>query len=228
MKRHPHNFLKAAVISYLFAVSFCLTAPNATAAEQGTQVCVLGAVARPGICGQEHPDGPGLMIAKAIELCGGATAGADLHRVRVARIDSNESYELDLLKPIPERGSLARQILLSGDVLFVPYADGAKSVGWADLCRPGQVAVFGSVIDSGFVKVAPGDTVLSLLTKAGGIRLSHDVEQVVIAHVSSTGISPVKTIYGAEDSALSQLQVRVGDVVYVKGTEPYHGPMNDL
>jgi len=213
-------------------MSCCLPVRNTLAAEQATQICVLGAVRQPGIRGQEHPQDPGLTIRQAILLCGGPRINADLHRIRVGRIDSKESYEIDLWKPIPKNGSFARQVLSSGDVLLVPYADTSKTVSWTELRKPGYIAVFGSVASSGFVKVGPGETVRSLIAKSGGFRSDHLVEEVVIAHVSQNGILPVKSIHVNNEAAISafprssrdpQRQVSVGDVVYVKGTQRYKG-----
>jgi len=190
--------------------------------RESIQVCILGAVAQPGIYEQRDIDGPGLTINRALELCGGYTAYSDLRRIRVGRIDSEESYELDLTKPPPKNGSLAKRILLSGDVLFVPTRNSANAIRWSGLNEPGRVAVLGCVGGSGFVKCEAHETLRSVIKKAGGFKYDHLINEVVVMHIEKDRNHLVKSMYGAHATLSSGLHLHPGDVVFISGCPVIH------
>lgn len=107
----------------------------------------------------------GMTIVDALSAAGGVNEGADLGRVRVLR---NGQVEIINAESFLKGGDLRidQYRLLPGDTLVVP--------------RKGSVYILGAVNKAGMHPLKEGDTVLELLTYAGGLAQNADLKNTTI------------------------------------------------
>jgi protein involved in polysaccharide export with SLBB domain len=218
-------FLRKAVTAIVLLADFSQNALASFCPADRTQVYVLGAVKTPGLCVVDRPKSPGLLVEQAIELCGGITPNADVHNIQVRQLDEDYSFSVDLSKPIGPRGSLAKHLLMTGEVVFVPGAI-SEQAAWTALIRTGQVSIMGAVAFPGFVDFDKEETPNSLIVKAGGLCNRFAMEGVFVGRIDHGQLRKLDIISLEGDGADRKLDLQAGDIVYFRGMEPLGGPVD--
>ena len=170
--------------------------------ELRQQLAVMGEVARPGV----YAYNPGVTVLEALALAGGATAEADLSRVRLYRSGSASSADAIALDIGDDRLAFegdvkSNPILMAGDILIVP----------SNLIR---VQMAGHVARPGEVQLRSGATVLDAIAAAGGLSVAGDGTAVVITgrvdgQVHRTNVDELLSSGGSAPTLAD------GDIVFV-------------
>lgn len=194
--------------------------------SEGRLVLVTGAVAKPGVIRLAQNDG----LWEAIQLAGGASSGAALHRVQVARAGTEQRVNVSAFLS----GSMAKPLptLEAGDVVLVP-ADAAYGAGqtspWAvylgHQALIEKVVVMGAVRTPGIYERGPGVTALTALALAGGQLPEADLSAVRLITVNGSESVDLFAEMASKTS-LQPLPAGAGAIVYVpSGVVGRHDPL---
>lgn len=194
--------------------------------SEGRLVLVTGAVIKPGVIRLAQSDG----LWEAIQLAGGASPGAALHRVQIAHAGVEQRVNMraflggNMATPLPT--------LEAGDVVLVPadaaYGEGQASpwavyLGHQALVE--KVVVLGAVRAPGIYERGPGVTALTALALAGGQLPEADLSAVRLITVhGSQSVDLFAQM--ADKTSLEPLPPGVGAIVYVpSGVVGRHDPL---
>lgn len=194
--------------------------------SEGRLVLVTGAVAKPGVIRLAQNDG----LWEAIQLAGGASSGAALHRVQIGRAGTEQRVNIraflggNTATPLPA--------LEAGDVVLVPadaaYGEGQTSpwavyLGHQALVE--KVVVMGAVRTPGIYERGPGVTALTALALAGGHLPEADLSAVRLITAHGSKSVDLFAEMGSKTS-LEPLPPGVGAIVYVpSGVVGRHDPL---
>lgn len=174
---------------------------------QSVEFKVTGAVARPGT--YHLRDDEATRISDAIEEAGRWTDDAHPRAARLVRKDGTE-ITVDLTQLDRDPASAENVALENGDELFVPR-------------NTVQVKVMGTGVKSpGEYKVAPGTTLLEVISTAGGLEDRAILKECAVVRFEPTpGRIPADIERLVKQGDMSQNPVlRDRDIVYVPGREP--------
>ena len=174
---------------------------------QSIEFKVTGAVAKPGT--YRLRDDEATRISDAIEEAGRWTDEAHPRAARLVRKDGTE-ITVDLTQLDKDPASAENVALEDGDELFVPR-------------NTVQVKVMGTGVKSpGEYKVAPGTTLLEVVSTAGGLADSAILKDCAVMRFEPTpGRIPADLERLMKRGDMSQNPVlRDRDIVYVPGREP--------
>lgn len=167
----------------------------------GTRVSVSGDVAKPGVYALPRTASTPW---KALESAGGPKSGAALNRVVLQRASLRDPILLDLSNPEAPLPEAARE-LQSGDLLRIPER---------------QVVLLGGVTNAGPLTLEAGDTVLSVIMRAG-LTDPKKLDDVTIIRAEDVRAGRQKTEKHDLSPYIEKGDVSVlvpvfdGDVVYV-------------
>jgi protein involved in polysaccharide export with SLBB domain len=168
-------------------------------------VLVLGEVQKPG--SYEFP--PDARLLDALALAGGATARADLRRLRLAHAGQAGAQILDL-QPLLLHGDTSNPelnvLLQPGDTVFVEETDQ-------------RVYVFGRVAKPDLYAIGPNDRVLDVLLRAGGVTPDADLSRAVLVRRDDqnrpiTKPLDLKKLMARGDMTANEL-IRPGDLIFI-------------
>ncbi|MEZ8220325.1 protein involved in polysaccharide export, contains SLBB domain of the beta-grasp fold [Candidatus Fervidibacteria bacterium JGI MDM2 JNZ-1-D12] len=163
------------------------------------RIWVTGAVQRPGSFDYQ----PNMTILDAISMAGGPRSleEADLSAVKVI---SGEIARTVNLEAAFRTGALSLEPIRPGDIIIVP--ERAKAY------------VFGAVARPGAVGVKTGDTVLTVISNAGGPTQDAKLDEVVLVRIvkDKPVVTKLNLTQAIQKGDLSQSPpVQPGDVLYV-------------
>ncbi len=175
------------------------------------RIWVTGAVQRPGSF-DYHPN---MTVLDAISLAGGPRSleEADLSAIRIV---SGEAARTVNLEAAFRTGAVSVEPIRPGDVIIVP--------------ERAKVYIFGAVARPGAHGVRSGDTVLTLISNAGGPAPDANLSEVVLVRIikDKPVVTKLNLAEAIQKGDLSQSPpVQPGDVIYV-GRKRRGGGWDDL
>jgi polysaccharide export outer membrane protein len=163
------------------------------------RVTVTGAVTKPGaLDGVE----PGVRVAKAIDLTGGALKEADLTKVSILRDDQSRLI-VDLSTPERLTDAGHNIVLRNGDSIEVPLA-----------FKGGFVSISGEIAKAGAYPLVPGMSLEDLIIAAGKMTLIADLEKIELARANGAKETinlPERLAKGAQ----GRVVMEAGDLVVI-------------
>ncbi|MEZ4266463.1 MAG: SLBB domain-containing protein [Myxococcota bacterium] len=194
--------------------------------SEGRLVLVTGAVAKAGVVRLAQNDG----LWEAIQLAGGATSGAALHRVQIGR--AGKEQRVNVRSFLAGNTAAALPTVEAGDVVLVPgdaaYGEGqtnpwAVYLGHQALVE--KVVIMGAVRSPGIYERGPGVTALTALALAGGPLAEANLSAVRVITVHGSRSVDVYAEMG-DKTSLEPLPPGVGAIVYVPaGVVGRHDPL---
>ncbi len=163
------------------------------------RIWVTGAVQRPGSFDYQ----PNMTVLDAISIAGGPRSleEADLSAVKIVSGDTARTVNLEAAF---RTGALSVEPIRPGDIIIVP--ERAKAY------------IFGAVARPGAIGVRTGDTVLTLISNAGGPLPDAKLDEVVLVRIvkDKPVVTKLNLTQAIQKGDLSQSPpVQPGDVVYV-------------
>lgn len=168
-------------------------------------VTVLGEVVRPGV----YEIQPDATLIEALNLAGGPTPRADLHRVSFASKGKEGVTSIDLQSVLKGTDGKQNQRMQTGDTLIVHESRN-------------QVVVLGEVVRQGEQALEGSDTALDLLIRAGGPTSSANLSKATIMRRGKDGrpqIIPVDLKKVTTRSNHVAAAVAPGDLLFVPPRE---------
>ncbi|MEJ7614088.1 MAG: SLBB domain-containing protein [Candidatus Fervidibacter sacchari] len=163
------------------------------------RIWVTGAVQRPGSFDYQ----PNMTVLDAISIAGGPRSleEADLSAVKIVSGDTARTVNLEAAF---RTGALSVEPIRPGDIIIVP--ERAKAY------------IFGAVARPGAIGVRTGDTVLTLISNAGGPLPDAKLDEVVLVRIvkDKPVVTKLNLTQAIQKGDLSQSPpVQPGDVLYV-------------
>jgi protein involved in polysaccharide export with SLBB domain len=175
------------------------------------RIWVTGAVQRPGSFDYQ----PNMTVLDAISIAGGPRSleEADLSAVKIVSGDTARTVNLEAAF---RTGALSVEPIRPGDIIIVP--ERAKAY------------IFGAVARPGAIGVRTGDTVLTLISNAGGPLPDAKLDEVVLVRIvkDKPVVTKLNLTQAIQKGDLSQSPpVQPGDVLYI-GRKQRGGGWDDL
>ena len=163
------------------------------------RIWVTGAVQRPGSFDYQ----PNMTVLDAISIAGGPRSleEADLSAVKIVSGDTARTINLEAAF---RTGALSVEPIRPGDIIIVP--ERAKAY------------IFGAVARPGAIGVRTGDTVLTLISNAGGPLPDAKLDEVVLVRIvkDKPVVTKLNLTQAIQKGDLSQSPpVQPGDVLYI-------------
>jgi protein involved in polysaccharide export with SLBB domain len=163
------------------------------------RIWVTGAVQRPGSFDYQ----PNMTVLDAISIAGGPRSleESDLSAVKIVSGDTARTVNLEAAF---RTGALSVEPIRPGDIIIVP--ERAKAY------------IFGAVARPGAIGVRTGDTVLTLISNAGGPLPDAKLEEVVLVRIvkNKPVVTKLNLTQAIQKGDLSQSPpVQPGDVLYI-------------
>ncbi len=163
------------------------------------RIWVTGAVQRPGSFDYQ----PNMTVLDAISIAGGPRSleEADLSAVKIVSGDTARTVNLEAAF---RTGALSVEPIRPGDIIIVP--ERAKAY------------IFGAVARPGAIGVRTGDTVLTLISNAGGPLPDAKLDEVVLVRIvkDKPVVTKLNLTQAIQKGDLSQSPpVQPGDVLYI-------------
>jgi protein involved in polysaccharide export with SLBB domain len=168
------------------------------------QIHVVGIVEAPGAVEVNSVT----RVSQAIDLAGGLREGASLRNIVIRR--SCDEVAVDLAHYILLGDNGVNPYLEGGDVVYVP-----PESGW--------LSIYGSVYRPGRYEMVEGETVLDLVTLAGGFRPEAHLESIEIQRfkVDDPTVSGQSFLDGDPDM-LGNEPLEPGDRVFIRAIPGWH------
>ena len=176
--------------------------------EARNQVAVLGEVGHAGsyyLSKQEQ-------LSAVLAMAGGVTKAADLQHIHIIS-PNGEQYTVNC-EPLLREGIGGPDVLCApGDTVIVPT-------------NRKRVAVFGAVANPGVYTIEAGDTILDLISKAGGVVPEKSApEHTLVMHKTSPDAQPEpinlqKIMEGRGDP--EELAIQDDDIIFVPESKELH------
>jgi protein involved in polysaccharide export with SLBB domain len=175
------------------------------------RIWVTGAVQRPGSFDYQ----PNMTVLDAISIAGGPRSleESDLSAVKIVSGDTVRTVNLEAAF---RTGALSVEPIRPGDIIIVP--ERAKAY------------IFGAVARPGAIGVRTGDTVLTLISNAGGPLPDAKLDEVVLVRIvkDKPVVTKLNLTQAIQKGDLSQSPpVQPGDVLYI-GRKQRGGGWDDL
>ena len=175
------------------------------------RIWVTGAVQRPGSFDYQ----PNMTVLDAISIAGGPRSleESDLSAVKIVSGDTVKTVNLEAAF---RTGALSVEPIRPGDIIIVP--ERAKAY------------IFGAVARPGAIGVRTGDTVLTLISNAGGPLPDAKLDEVVLVRIvkDKPVVTKLNLTQAIQKGDLSQSPpVQPGDVLYI-GRKQRGGGWDDL
>jgi protein involved in polysaccharide export with SLBB domain len=175
------------------------------------RIWVTGAVQRPGSFDYQ----PNMTVLDAISIAGGPRSleESDLSAVKIVSGDTARTVNLEAAF---RTGALSVEPIRPGDIIIVP--ERAKAY------------IFGAVARPGAIGVRTGDTVLTLISNAGGPLPDAKLDEVVLVRIvkDKPVVTKLNLTQAIQKGDLSQSPpVQPGDVLYI-GRKQRGGGWDDL
>jgi len=169
--------------------------------EARNEVAVLGEVGQPG----SYYLSKEAKLSTVLAMAGGVTKAADLRHVHL--ISPNGQLRTVNYESLLREGSARADVLCAvGDTVIVPT-------------NRNRAAVFGAVVNPGVYTIEPGDTILDMISKAGGVVPEKSApEHALVMHKASPDGQPrpvnlQKIMEGRASS--EELAIQNDDIVFV-------------
>ncbi|MGQ9463780.1 MAG: SLBB domain-containing protein [Candidatus Fervidibacter sp.] len=175
------------------------------------RIWVTGAVQRPGSFDYQ----PNMTVLDAISIAGGPRS-LEESDLRAVKVISGETARTVNLEAAFRTGALSTEPIRPGDIIIVP--ERAKAY------------VFGAVVRPGAIGVKTGDTVLTVISNAGGPLPDAKLEEVVLVRIvkDKPTVTKLNLNQAIQKGDLSQSPpVQPGDVLYVS-RKPRGGGWEDF
>ncbi len=161
------------------------------------EVSILGQVAGPGIYKIEKGD----TLLKLILRAGGPSSDADLAESLLTR--GEERIDIDLVSLL-EKGDTSYDVPLeSGDLLLIPRVTVSEE----------KVTLFGEVEKPGIYQLSPGDTLLDLITKAGGVKKEAQAKATIQRGIRTLSVD-LERLFKQGDTS-QNIPLENGDTIFV-------------
>ncbi len=176
--------------------------------EATNQVSVLGEVGQPGSYYLSKKE----KLSAVLAMARGVTEAADLQQIRIISLNGEQctvNYE-----PLLQEGTGGPDVLCApGDTVIVPT-------------NRKRVAVFGAVARPGVYTIEAGDTILDLISKAGGVVPEKSAPQhTLVMHKTSPDAQPepvnLQKIMEGRVSP-EELTIQDDDIIFVPESKEIH------